>query len=30
MTGADGLELSDRWQPALKIKSRVEEIWQTL
>ena len=30
MTGADGMELSDRWQEALMIKSRVEEIWRGL
>ena len=28
MTGADGLELSDRWQEALMIKQRVEKIWE--
>jgi hypothetical protein len=27
ITGADGLELSDRWSEALMIKSWVEEIW---
>ena len=27
MTGADGYELSDRWQEALMIKQRVREIW---
>ena len=27
ITGADGLELSDRWQEALLIRSWVEEIW---
>jgi hypothetical protein len=30
MTAADGMELSDRWQEALMIKSRVEEIWRGL
>lgn len=28
ITGADGLELSDRWQEALKIKHWVETIWR--
>ena len=26
--GADGEELSDRWEEALKIKDLVREIWQ--
>lgn len=30
MTGADGYELSDRWQEALMIKQRVREIWDAL
>jgi len=30
MTGADGYELSDRWQEALMIKQRVREIWDGL
>jgi hypothetical protein len=30
MTGADGLELSDRWQEALMIKKRVEAIWEKI
>ena len=30
ITGADGLELSDRWQEALTIKRRVEAIWARL
>lgn len=30
ITGADGLELSDRWQEALTIKGRVAEIWAGL
>lgn len=30
ITGADGYELSDRWEEALMIKSRVEEIWDRL
>jgi len=30
MTGADGFELSDRWQEALTIKARVAEIWAGL
>lgn len=30
MTGVDGLELSDRWQEALILKSRVEDIWKVL
>ena len=28
MTGADGKELSDRWQEALTIRDRVLEIWK--
>lgn len=28
MTGPDGLELSDRWQEALLVKSRVRNIWE--
>ena len=28
MTGADGEELSDRWQEALNIRDRVLQIWQ--
>jgi hypothetical protein len=27
MTGADGEELSDRWEEALVIKNRVQTIW---
>lgn len=27
MTGADGEELSDRWQEALMIRERVQQIW---
>lgn len=27
ITGADGLELSDRWQEALKIKRWIEDAW---
>ena len=27
ITGADGFELSDRWEEALKIKGWVEDIW---
>jgi len=27
ITGADGYELSDRWQDALTIKARITEIW---
>jgi len=30
ITDADGRELSDRWQEALKIKSWVEDIWDDL
>lgn len=30
MTGADGREMSNRWQEALQIKSWVEEIWADL
>lgn len=30
MTGADGAELSDRWEEALTIKGWVEEIWAGL
>lgn len=30
MTGADGYELSDRWQEALMIKQRVQDIWNSL
>lgn len=30
ITGADGFELSDRWQDALTIKARVAEIWDGL
>jgi len=30
MTGADGAELSDRWDEALQIKGWVEEIWEGL
>jgi hypothetical protein len=30
ITGADGYELSDRWQEALMIKQRVREIWDAL
>lgn len=30
MTGADGAELSDRWEEALQIKGWVEEIWAGL
>ena len=30
ITGADGLELSDRWTEALEIKRRVEAIWARL
>ena len=30
MTGADGYELSDRWEEALIIKKRVASIWQGL
>jgi len=27
ITGADGLELSDRWQEALKIRRWIEDLW---
>jgi hypothetical protein len=30
ITGADGFELSDRWQDALTIKARIAEIWAGL
>jgi len=30
ITGADGYELSDRWQEALMIKQRVQAIWNSL
>ena len=30
MTGADGYELSDRWQEALMIKQRVRQIWDAI
>ncbi len=30
ITGADGYELSDRWEEALEIKARVEAIWARL
>jgi hypothetical protein len=30
ITGADGFELSDRWQDALTIKARITEIWEGL
>jgi hypothetical protein len=30
ITGADGYELSDRWEEALIIRRRVEAIWQRL
>jgi hypothetical protein len=30
ITGADGFELSDRWQEALTIKARITEIWEAL
>jgi hypothetical protein len=30
MTGADGEELSDRWQEALMIRDRVRQIWSDL
>lgn len=30
MTGADGNELSDRWQEALQIKAMAESIWSDL
>jgi hypothetical protein len=30
ITGADGYELSDRWEEALMIKERVEGIWDAL
>ena len=30
ITGADGYELSDRWEDALLIRSRVEDIWARL
>ena len=30
ITGADGEELSDRWQEALIIRDRVRQIWADL
>lgn len=30
ITGADGLELSDRWQEALILKETAEDIWRSL
>lgn len=30
ITGADGFELSDRWEEALSIKARVAELWRGL
>ena len=30
ITGADGYELSNRWEEALMIKERVEQIWRDL
>ena len=30
ITGPDGYELSDRWEEALMIRRRVEEIWAKL
>jgi hypothetical protein len=30
MTGADGYELSDRWEEALQIRRLVQEIWRRL
>ena len=30
ITGADGYELSDRWEEALSIRRRVESIWERL
>jgi hypothetical protein len=30
MTGADGFELSDRWEEALTMRRRVESIWANL
>ena len=30
MTGADGEELSDRWEEALMIKHRVRQIWEEI
>jgi len=30
MTGADGAELSDRWQEALMIRDRVRQLWAEL
>jgi hypothetical protein len=29
ITGADGCELSDRWQEALVLKRRIRELWDT-
>ena len=30
ITGADGLELSDRWQEALAIRERVSALWRAM
>ena len=30
ITGADGYELSDRWEEALMIRQRVQQIWNSL
>lgn len=30
ITGADGLELSDRWQEALQIRDRVAALWRAM
>ena len=30
MTGADGYELSDRWQESLLMKDQVRALWQSV
>ena len=30
MTGADGQELSDRWEEAIQMKELVQELWERL
>ena len=30
MTGPDGMEMSDRWQESLIMKSWIEDIWTRL
>jgi hypothetical protein len=30
MTGADGYELSDRWQESLTMKDQIRGLWQSV